>query len=297
MTNAIGPDFSHWDGTINFDELASSGASFAWFKIGQGLREDPQLNRSLREANNYGIPAGGYWYYDALVHPVSQAQTLTEIVRGKALPLGIAVDYEDPRVGTYGGWRHLAVFMQKVMDLLQIVPERMPLYTTYYYWMDHRPSPAWNVASYFWFKKFPLWLAQYNGLSAPNRIPGPWFDWLFWQYSKMGDPVKYGSQKMSVDLSQFHGDQAALDRWLVGAPLPPAPPPTVYRGVVRAPAGLNVRTEPSPTATKIGALRDGAALTGDELRVMGVNKWLHLTAPLVGWAAQEYQGTELIRLA
>jgi lysozyme len=295
MTNVIGPDFSHWDGLIDFTALESSDAGFAFFKCGQGVRVDSQFNRSAAECASIGLPGGAYWYYDAYIPPLSQAVTLAGAVAGKTLPLGIAIDYEDPHVGQYGGWRHLAVFMQKTLDLLPGV--RLFIYTGYYYWMEHRPHPVYNLASYLWFKKFPLWIAQYNGQTAPNRIPGPWSDWLFWQYTEDGDPEPYGSQKMAVDLNQFHGDQAAFDAWLVEAPPPVTPPaPTVYRGTVKATAGVNVRTEPSATATKIGAIPYGASVTGDELRVVGADKWLHLTAPLVGWAAQYYAGATLIQL-
>jgi lysozyme len=297
MDNANGPDFSHWDGQVDFDALMASGAEFAWFKIGQGYRQDSQWPRNQTEATARGLHHGGYPYYDNTVPPLVQAYKVLEWIQGRSLPLGVAWDFEDRTSGSYKGWRHLAVAMGKVKELAPGL--RMLVYTSPSYWQEFGPSRFWNFSSWRWFAQFPLWVANY-GVSTP-KVPGPWINWTFWQYAVNGDPKKYGSQKLACDLNFYNGDAYALDRFVLegGQPPVPVPPPSTYTGTVVAPAGVNVRDGHSAAATKIGALPMGTAVRGDATWVLNsAEKWLHITSPApAGWIATIYGGQTLVRMA
>lgn len=59
-------------------------------------------------------------------------------------------------------------------------------------------------------KDYPLWLAHYTSASQP-RVPQPWTDWTFWQYTNEG---KVPGIKGNVDLNLFNGAKEQLLRYL-----------------------------------------------------------------------------------
>lgn len=270
MTYQIGVDLSHWDGMVNWDATAAN-AKFAWLKAGQGWGYDNTFMRNYTEGTKRGVPLGAYWYYDAYVPPLVQAANFAKAVLNLQLPLGLTADFEDARDGQYRGWRSFAVFLQRLMELVPAT--RICIYTGYYYWIGNSPSKYFNYASYKWFAQFPLWLAQYNGLSAPNRIPGPWSTWTYWQFTEKGDADKYGSQAGGCDLNYSNA--------------PVQPEPTPYRQAVTT-ANLNVRTGAGTTYSIVGTLLKGTQVSVDK----SSNGWAHVVAtatqPLTGWSSEAY---------
>jgi GH25 family lysozyme M1 (1,4-beta-N-acetylmuramidase) len=287
----IGCDFSHWDGKINFDSFEASNARFAFFKAGQGRTRDDLYFTNAEEAEKRGILHGPYWYVDPRTAPKDQAGAIAAIVGLHPGTLPLAMDYEAPDYwgGSYGGWRNLAA----LIDLVRAgLPDIRPIvYSNYYYWTDHSPSPIWNYPSYKWFRQFDLWLAKYQAGDAPSLIPGPWKSktppWRFWQYSALGNPATYGSNKMAVDLNYWNGDYPSLVAYArQGEPAPVPPVPPALHATTTA--NLNVRAGAGTTYPIRGTLPFNTAVVIDER----ANGWAHVVAsigqPLTGWCSETY---------
>ncbi|OPX16964.1 GH25 family lysozyme, partial [Gordonia sp. i37] len=53
----------------------------------------------------------------------------------------------------------------------------------------------------------PLWIASYNGQSAPEMPHGGWSTWTFWQYTDSG---QLPGIPTPVDLNRFNGTTPQL---------------------------------------------------------------------------------------
>ena len=96
---------------------------------------------------------------------------------------------------------------------------KLGVYTGYYYWLSHKPS---NQNSLNWFGQFPLWLAWYTDNPSAVKIPAPWTNLLYWQYSSHGDGPYYGVNTLNIDLNNFNGSVNTFNtRYGVGAEPPP----------------------------------------------------------------------------
>lgn len=73
---------------------------------------------------------------------------------------------------------------------------RCVLYLGYYFWQGALGSTTG-------FSGHPLWLAQYDGGTAPPQIPSAWSDWTFWQYT---DRRAVNGVSGGVDADKFHGE-------------------------------------------------------------------------------------------
>jgi len=95
------------------------------------------------------------------------------------------------------------------------------IYTAFYYWRDNAPSATSEADSLEYFHQYPLWIANY-GVSEP-RVPEPWSsdEWLFWQFTEVGDGELYGVESRGIDLNYFNGDADAFhQRFNIGTPPP-----------------------------------------------------------------------------
>jgi hypothetical protein len=93
------------------------------------------------------------------------------------------------------------------------------------------------------FASYPLWIADYNGSSAPSTpLPGGWLSWTTWQYtSNAGQP---GIPTGSSDMSQLNGDATTL------AALADGTQPATW-SVVPPSAPIDVSATPMNTAAKV----------------------------------------------
>jgi hypothetical protein len=251
----IVPDCSFWqdrDDTlqkIDFQKMEDNGAKGVIIRLGQGDWTDEDFP-DYWPASSGIFPRGLYWYYDSRKTPVSQAIRIAGLVRQYGKPeMEIWCDYEEKYNGAYKGWRHFAVFMAELEKLL---PDcKLGIYTGYWYWLENSPNPITEKASLDWFGRFPLWIAWYTTNAALVKIPKPWTDALYWQFTATGDGAAYGVESKGIDLSYFNGTQQEFDlRYALAVPPvePPAPPDTEKRvarrdEVKRMIALLNARLE------------------------------------------------------
>jgi len=207
---------------IDFAKMKANGAKGVIVRAGQNTWTDEDMKVSWAAAKGV-LPRGVYWYYDSRSDPISQANLFVAQFSNDLPEMEVWCDYEENYGGPYGGWRHFAVFVARVKELLPSC--KIGIYTGFYYWQDHSPDQVKEAASFQWFKQFPLWLAWYSPASLVS-IPAPWVSCLLWQYTAVGDGRAYGTESAGVDLSAYQGTIEDFNtRYSVGENVPPIEPP------------------------------------------------------------------------
>jgi lysozyme len=198
---AVGCDISWWDQTVDFNRMKAAGASFCFIKASQRVQDK---KFAVNWTNSKGILLrGAYHYLDLGVSELVQADIFVNALGGDWGELPLVLDLEqDPKA--FGVSDRL--LQGKVWNWLTRVKAqtgRTPMiYSGYYYWTEHMTD---NVA----WSQFPFWLAWY-AYEPMIKVPKPWNEWTFWQYSEKGDAQKYGSSKGNVDLNYFNGTKSDL---------------------------------------------------------------------------------------
>ncbi len=195
-----GIDVSHWEGTVDWDQVASSGVRFAFVRVSDGLHfYDDQFERNWAEARRVGIYRGVYQYFRAGQDPIAQADLMLEHM-GALEPddLPPVIDVETTDGATLDEVQHR---IRAWIDYVQAATGRRPIvYGGLYSWpevtgsLDARPSE--------------LWVPQY-GPTCPD-IPGPWTRWAFFQYTSTGTVPGIEAAAGATDLSVWNGDERAL---------------------------------------------------------------------------------------
>lgn len=196
---------------IDFEKMKES-AGFVFIRAGQNLWPDSEFKNNWSGAKQAGIPRGSYWFYDSRVDPVQQADIWVQQMEGDLGELPLVADFEENYSGTYSGWENWVRFLERVKELTN--GKEITIYTGYYYWRDRSPDPAKQEADLEYFHQYSLWIANFS-VSSPLPPP-PWAsdEWLFWQYSEIGDGNLYGVESESIYLTYFNGDmEAFIDRF------------------------------------------------------------------------------------
>jgi hypothetical protein len=206
-----GPDLSFYQGNpekgqfVDFAKMKERGVWFAIFKVGQDFWLDPAFVYNWSHAKANGIPRGAYWFLDKDGEGKRQAEIFWNAIKDDQPEGPLVVDFEDGS----GGWRLLYDFIFHLQQLSGYPPERIWIYTGYYYWLEHRPDPIREIASLTWFGQFPLWLAAYTDLANVDdvKVPYPWVTALLWQ---RGTTVvwgpDYGVYSLELDWNTLNGD-------------------------------------------------------------------------------------------
>jgi GH25 family lysozyme M1 (1,4-beta-N-acetylmuramidase)/uncharacterized protein YgiM (DUF1202 family) len=288
MGNAIGPDVSFYQDEpttperIDFVKMKKS-ADYVIIRAGQNLWPDRDFARNWSAAKQAGLPRGSYWFYDSRADPKRQAELWVESLAGDLGELPLFADFEDAYGGPYTGWRKWYDFLERLKEL--VGQKEIAIYTAFYYWRDNAPSATTEAQSLEYFHQYPLWIANY-GVAEPS-IPKPWGadEWLFWQFTEVGDGKLYGVESKGIDLNYFNGDVEAF-RQRFGIVEPGEPPPTGEEGNEYR-VELSIRAEPGADEDVIGTLQQDEVLevldtTVDESwmqvkRADGTTGWIYNT--------------------
>lgn len=251
MGNAIGPDVSFYQDEpetpeqINFTKMGKT-ADFAIIRSGQNLWPDSDFKYNWAEAKKAGLPRGAYWFYDSRAAPKRQAELWVELMDGDFGELPLFADFEDAYGGQYTGWRKWYDFLERLKEL--VGQKEIAIYTAFYYWRDNAPNAATQKESLEYFHQYPLWIANYG--AAEPSVPKPWSydEWLFWQFTEVGDGELYGVESRGIDLNYFNGDvEAFRQRFNID---PPPPPPAAKYWV-----DLSIRENPGTDEDVVGTLQ------------------------------------------
>jgi GH25 family lysozyme M1 (1,4-beta-N-acetylmuramidase)/peptidoglycan hydrolase-like protein with peptidoglycan-binding domain len=197
--DAEGIDVSHWQGTIDWKQVAAGGISFAYMKATEGgTYVDPRYTTNTKAAHPVGILRGAYHFarpgdsYSAQAQADHFVQHAT--VNGTLGELPPALDLEDA-----GGLSKdkLMAWVHSFVNRVQTKAGRgMVLYV----------SPAFAEANLnASLKDIPLWVADW-GVTEPPNFDG-WTHWMFWQYTNQG---QVSGVSGPVDRNVYAGSATAL---------------------------------------------------------------------------------------
>ena len=206
--NLTGIDVSHYQGTIDWTEVAAKPVTFAMMKATQGTGfVDPMFPTNWQGANAAGIKTGVYHYFTPEKSFLEQAQLLltqlSAVGYNPASDLPPAIDCE-----VTDGVSN-AAFTYALTGLVDILRRQLGIMPMIY------TSPGfWNQIGDPDFSECPLWIADYTSASQPT-LPGTWTGYAIWQYSQDGSvngidgPVDLN--RLGNDMSALPGSRRALD--------------------------------------------------------------------------------------
>lgn len=200
-----GVDVSHYQGIINWDNLARDGHDFAFIKASEGEKlKDDLFARNWEEAGRVGIRRGAYHFFRPEVSPVKQAANFFQQadLRPGDLPPVLDVEHRgklspEELITAVKTWAEMAEARYGVKPII------------------YSGQNFYNRFLAGQLNDYPLWLARYDA-TAPVTVCGR--DFEFWQYTDAGQlPGVEGD----IDRNVFYGSH--LDLALLCIPPPAAP--------------------------------------------------------------------------
>lgn len=192
-----GMDVSQYNGTIDWNQVRSSGIAFAFIRVSDGIRSiDPSFDTNYASAKAAGIIRGAVQFFSPDDDASAQANLLLARIGTLGpgdLPPALDVEVLDGITPTV-----VAAGIKTWVTTIQQATGRTPIIYT--------GSSLWSLIGQPNFSAETLWIASW-GVSCPN-IPTVWSSWSFWQYSDSGFVPGVGSG--GVDLDRFNGSTADL---------------------------------------------------------------------------------------
>jgi GH25 family lysozyme M1 (1,4-beta-N-acetylmuramidase) len=233
QTYMLGIDVSHFQGSIDWDQVADSGNVFVFQKATEGATHE--FDDSTYETNRAGaaaasIPFGAYHFAFPQGDTLAAAQTdarseaahFLEVARPQPGDLRPVLDLE--KTNGLPPQRLIAWAQAWLTAVEEALDVRPLIYTGPHFWETNL-----NNTTVFAEQGFPLWLAHYTNEPAPRTPAGNWAGngWSFWQFTNCAEvPGIRGC----VDKNRFAGSD--LSPFIIpGAPEPeptpdPATPPS-----------------------------------------------------------------------
>ncbi|WP_051633535.1 GH25 family lysozyme [Bacillus sp. UNC41MFS5] len=186
--NLKGIDVSHWQGTINWNQVKNSGIAFVYAKASEGTTyTDTMFSTNVQGARAAGLPIGAYHYArpSAPYNPdeaKAEAQYFVNVMKnggmgdfGDIMPV---LDLEEPAATGTLTSDEIASWARVFTDTVKSLTKRQVMVYT----------GAWFVQQYNDFggklSDLPVWIARY-GITQPPAVGG-WTQWTAWQYSDRG---------------------------------------------------------------------------------------------------------------
>jgi len=205
----LGVDVSKWQGTINWNAVASDSQSvkYAIVRTGDGLNADNRAIENAINATRVGLAVGFYHFFRGEQNGEAQADIVLSTIRQSGVrPFAVFADLESG--DALDVVREVTAFIQKIESR----GYRVGIYSgQWIHWRlsQARPELAAPLHAY------PLWVPSYS-LGAP-RMPTdgagngfPWSEWTFHQYTSNG---RVNGIRGNVDLNRFRGGLARFRAW------------------------------------------------------------------------------------
>lgn len=181
-----GIDISHWQGTINWTQVAASGKRFAYMKASEDTDYiDPTYVTNRAQAKANGLYVGAYHFArpgTAAGDAVAEADHFVDTavpVSGELLPV---LDLESSgglTVTALQTW--VKAFMARVYERTGL---RAAIYVSPSFWSNYMGNTSWFAANGY----TTLWIAHWTTGAAPTLPASNWGGkgWTFWQYTSSG---------------------------------------------------------------------------------------------------------------
>ena len=225
--NINGIDVSHWQGTIDWNQVKNSGIAFAYAKASQGTTiTDPMFATNVQGARAAGLPIGAYHYANPTApyssdQAIAEAQNFVNVMQnagmgdfGDIMPV---LDLEQPAsTGTLTS-DEIASWGRVFVDTVKSLTNRQVMIYTGDWFVEQYNDFGGQLSD------IPVWIAAWTryGNTQPPAVGG-WTQWTAWQYSDQGSvPGVTGA----VDLDYGPTSIDALRGYLTApAPTVPAAP-------------------------------------------------------------------------
>lgn len=168
-----GVDLSHYQGLVNFQQVAAAGLDFVYLKATQGTDyTDPTYAQHASAVAKTALLHGAYHYFQPDQDPVAQARHFVQQVRMSRHSMPPMLDVETVGQASADTIRKgVLIWLQHVHQALNCRPI---LYSYGDFWQQNL-GPALNA--------YPFWLADY---SKSLQVPTGLQNLRLWQYSATG---------------------------------------------------------------------------------------------------------------
>jgi len=193
--DALGIDVSHYQGSVDWQQVQVAGIQFAFAKATEGITwSDPEFATNWAGMKTAGILRGAYHFFEPDDDAAQQAEFFLQTVQLESGDLPPALDVETAAATSAELWQGVQTWLEQVAAATGTTPI---LYMSPDF-ADDNDVPS-SLAAY------PLWVADY-GVEQPT-LPQGWTTWLLWQSSEDGTVAGIDG---AVDLDEANGPLADL---------------------------------------------------------------------------------------
>ncbi|WP_052713115.1 glycoside hydrolase family 25 protein [Pseudoalteromonas rubra] len=191
----VGIDVSHYQGTVDWQQVARAGVQFVYIKATDGITyRDPAFYSHLKGAQTAGLQVGAYHFFEPDDDPDKQVDNFIKTVQGLGLTLMPMVDVE------ITSNRSAEQISNGVAKFIAAVQQRTGCQTLLYSYGDFWQK---NLSSQF--ASHPFWLADYA--ESPS-VPAQAKAWWLWQYS---DSAQLAGVHTQVDVDVVIAGESGLN--------------------------------------------------------------------------------------
>ncbi|TKH42105.1 1,4-beta-N-acetylmuramidase [Paenibacillus terrae] len=204
--HAQGIDVSHYNGNIDWQQVAAAGKTFAFIKATEGTTyQDNQFLANVQGARDANILVGAYHFLNATTADGArqEAANFARAIEsaGGSLDLPPVMDYENNPKGLTPA--QISEVAHAFLDETEKLTGRLPIVYTGNVFAS-KFDPTLSV--------YKLWVARYSTTQKPTAVPA-WDNWWAWQYSSTGSVQGI---RGNVDLNEFNGTIDELRSSLAG---------------------------------------------------------------------------------
>ena len=212
--NVHGIDVSHWQGNINWSNVASDGQVYAWAKASEGMTyQDPQFMANMSNGIDAGVIMGAYHFARpdnnlAIQDAENFLNTAGAFIGAGFLPP--VLDLENPYSGGQSidllnlfSSSELSSWVMEWSNTVELQTGIAPII-----YVNGNYANYLNASV----NMYGLWFAQPDETLSPPVNIGVWDDWSFKQYSWWGEVSGIVGD---VDLNIFNGGMTEFNE-LIG---------------------------------------------------------------------------------
>ena len=212
-TVTMGIDVARYQGTIDWQEVASGDVDFAIVRIGYRgmsdgvIKEDPNGRYNMQEAAKAGIPLGVYFFSTAITEEEAQeeAEWVANMIAG--YPITYPVVYDCENFNDSGSRQY---FMNKTertdaaLAFLKAIEKKGYEGMFYASKVDMEQEKSWEMSRIE--EDYKIWVAQYPALPYPETKQTSYSGTHhMWQYSMEGS-VPGIRQNVDLNIAYFGYD-------------------------------------------------------------------------------------------
>jgi GH25 family lysozyme M1 (1,4-beta-N-acetylmuramidase) len=202
-----GIDISHWQGTIDWVQVAAAGKRFAFMKASEGIKYvDPTYVTNRAQANVNGIRVGAYHFAKPGTEAGDAVAEADHFIATASWASGDLLPVLDLEVTGGLGTNKLQTWVKTFLDRIYArTGVRAIIYTSPTFWQNKMGNTGSFAAAGY----RTLWIAHWTSLSSPTIPAANWggSGWTFWQYTSDGSVPGIQGR---VDLDRYR--YADLDR-------------------------------------------------------------------------------------